>query len=123
MLLVNQTSAYAQLITVLVIFVLIMALTWWVTKWIASYQKEQNAGKNIEVIESTRIGNNIWVQIVRVGDLYKAVAIGKDQVTYLGDIDPDTLKKTEKPETVDSFKVLLEKVMRRSEDPEKEDKG
>ena len=50
-----SASPYAQLITVLVVFVIVLAITAVVTKWLANYQKGQNAGRNIEVIETTPI--------------------------------------------------------------------
>ncbi len=40
-LLAGKTDSYAQFITVLAVFVLVLAVTAAVTKWIAGYQKQQ----------------------------------------------------------------------------------
>lgn len=102
---------FAQLLSVLVIFVVVLGITAWVTKWMAEYQKQQNAGSNIEVIESVRIANNKFAQIVRIGNDYKAIVICKDTVTYLGDIDKQDLKLPEHEEKK-SFRTLLEKAVK-----------
>ena len=56
--LTGKADSYAQFITVLFIFVAVLAVTALVTKWIAGYQKQQGAAGNIEVRETVRIANN-----------------------------------------------------------------
>ena len=51
--LLTGVDGYVQLITVLVIFVVVLAITAVVTKYIARYQKAQGAGSNIEVQANT----------------------------------------------------------------------
>ncbi|MCM1057599.1 MAG: flagellar biosynthetic protein FliO [Firmicutes bacterium] len=92
-LLTGRTDSYAQLITVLVVFVLVLGVTALVTKWAANYQKQQNVNLNVEVIETTRIANNKYIQILRLGETYVAVAVCKDTVTQLCEIPEEQLKK------------------------------
>ncbi len=89
--LTGKTDGYAQFITVLVIFILVLAVTAFVTRWIANYQKQQNANLNVEVIETTQIGANKYIQIVRLGKTYKAIAVCKDTVTCLGEVPEEQL--------------------------------
>jgi flagellar protein FliO/FliZ len=110
-----STSAYAQLITVLVVFVVVLAITAVVTKWLANYQRSQNSGRNIEVIETTHIANNKWMQIVRVGNVYKVLAVSKDNVTYLGDIDPSELKEIKPDGSKSAFKSMFEKALKKDQ--------
>ena len=84
--LTGKTDSYAQFITVLLIFVAVLAVTALVTKWIAGYQKQQGAAGNIEVLETVRIANNKYIQLVRIGESYFAIAVCKDTVTNLGEI-------------------------------------
>lgn len=93
-LLTGGTDSYAQFITVLVVFVLVLGVTALVTRWIANYQKQQNVNVNVEVIETTRIANNKYIQIVRLGETYVAIAVCKDTVTQLCEIPEDQLKKS-----------------------------
>ena len=105
----SRGSDIAQLLTMLIIFVVVLAASMWVTKWIGNYQKNQYASGNIEVIESARVAPNKWVEIVRIGDKYKILAVCKDTVTYLGDIDEGELKREESSEKK-SFTDVLSKV-------------
>ena len=67
--LTGKADSYAQFITVLFIFVAVLAVTALVTKWIAGYQKQQGAAGNIEVRETVRIANNKYIQLVRIGEI------------------------------------------------------
>jgi flagellar protein FliO/FliZ len=117
-------SDIAQLLTVLVIFVLVLGATAWVTKWLADFQKTQNAGRNIQIVETTRIANNKFVQILKIGDTYKVVGVGKDTVTYLGDVSGESLKTSEETVTKDTaFRSMYEKALQKlknSSDGEKD---
>ena len=108
-----SASPYAQLITVLVVFVIVLAITAIVTKWLANYQKGQNVGRNIEVIETTPIANNKWIQINRVGKTDKVNAVSKENVTFLGDIDPSELKEIKPDGSKSAFKSMFEKALKK----------
>ena len=103
-------GSYAQFITVLLIFVVVLGITAVVTRWLASYQKQQSVNENIEVIETTRIANNKYIQIIRAGEKYMVIAVCKDTVTMLGEIPEDSLKAT-RPVQNFGFKELLDKAM------------
>ena len=109
-LLTGSPGSYAQFITVLLIFIIVLGITAVVTKWMASYQKQQSVNENIEVIETTRIANNKYIQIIRAGEKYMAIAVCKDTVTMLGEIPEGSLKTT-KPAQNFGFKELLDKAM------------
>ncbi|MDE5803500.1 MAG: flagellar biosynthetic protein FliO [Lachnospiraceae bacterium] len=85
---VNRVS---ELITVLIIFVLVLALTLLVTKWLAGYQKGQRSGSNIEIVDTCPAGNGKYIQIVRLGETYVAVAVCKDSVTLLATVPKEQL--------------------------------
>lgn len=112
-LLTSGSNSYAQFITVLVIFVLVLGVTAWTTKWIAGYQKQQALNSNIQLIEAARLNNNKYIQIVRVGETYMVLAVCKDTVTMLGEVPPEQLKEVSK-DSNESFKKLLEGVINRN---------
>ena len=104
----SRGSDIAQLLTMVIVFVVVLAASVWVTKWIGNYQKNQYASGNIEVIESARVAPGKWVEIVRIGNKYKILAVCKDTVTYLGDIDESELKRDSSSEKR-TFSDLLSK--------------
>lgn len=104
-------GSYAQFITVLVMFVLVLCITAFVTRWMANYQRTQNADLNIEIIETTRIANNKYIQLVRVGETYMAIAVCKDTVTMLCEIPAEQLKPDININRT-SFKELFDKTLK-----------
>lgn len=103
-----SAGSYAQFITVLFIFVAVLGVTAWTTRWMANYQKQQYVNENIEVIETTRIANNKYIQIIRAGEKYMVIAVCKDTVTMLGEIPEGELKETKLVQGF-NFKEILEK--------------
>ncbi len=81
----------AQLLTVLVLFVFVLALTYFTTRWIAGYAKKQNVNQNIDVIETYRIAPSKFIAIVRTGSKYLAVGVGKDELTLLTELKEDEI--------------------------------
>ena len=87
----GKLDSYIQFITVLIIFLFVLIVTYWVTKWTAGYQRSQTANANMEILETIRLSGNKYVQIVRIGRKYLAVAICKDTVTMLTEIPEQDL--------------------------------
>lgn len=87
----RRTDSYVQFVTVLILFVFVLAVTAFVTKWIGGYQKGRSVGKNMELVEALRLSNNKYVQIVRIGRKYLALAVCKDTVTMLSEIPEEDL--------------------------------
>lgn len=122
LLLTGRSDSYAQFIAVLVIFVAVLGVTAWVTRWIANYQKQQSANYNIEVIETTRIANNKYIQIIRIGDTYKVIAVCKETVTMLGDVSKEQLKTRILPQQDLKFKEFFEHAMKKDSSKESKPK-
>lgn len=103
-------DSYLQFISVLIIFILVLAATLYVTKWMANYQKGSASSKNIEIIDTCKISTNKYIQIVRIGERYVSIAVSNDQVTNLGEVDPDQLvHEAESGENL-GFKEIFDKI-------------
>ena len=113
-LLTGKSNSYAQFITVLIVFVVVLAVTALITKWIANYQKQQGMNSNIEILETTRISNNKYIQLVRIGQTYMAVAVCKDTVTMLGEIPREQLTEITGSNQSGNFKDLFDKVIKKN---------
>lgn len=107
----SSLEAIIQLITVLVIFILVLALTYFTTKFVGNYQKTKLTGNNIQIMETFRISNSKYLQIVKIGDKYFAMAVCKDTITYLGELDAESLvfRNSTGEFKGETFKAILEK--------------
>lgn len=114
MLLTVGSNSYAQFITVLLVFVAVLAITAYTTKWLAGYQKQQSMNSNLEIVETTRISNNKYIQLVRIGQTYVAIAVCKDTVTMLGEIPKEQLSEITGSNNSGNFKDLFDKVIKKN---------
>lgn len=111
----NSMDSYLQFMTVLILFVFVLGITYFVTRWIGGYQKSRSFNANVEVIETFHLANNKYIQIIRVGKKYLAVAIGKDSVTMLTEIPEEQLELSEGVDGIQpSFKELLDKLQKKN---------
>lgn len=104
---VGGYNAFLDLITVLLIFIFVIAITLFTTKYIANYQKVQSLGKNIEVLETYKLSQTKYVQIVKIGKKYVAVAVSKDTVTLLTTLEESDITFPETENEGKSFKEIL----------------
>lgn len=81
-----------QLIAALFVFVLVLALTYFVTKWIAKSGAMQSRARNIKVIETYKIAPSKYIQIVQIGKKQYAIGVTKEQITFLSELEEDQLE-------------------------------
>ena len=105
----DPVSSFAQFITVFLLFLAVLALTYFTTRYIAGYQKSRIKTGNMELIESLRISNNKYLQIVRAGNKYLVMAVCKDSVTFLVELKEDELIISQEEAVNLDFKGFLEK--------------
>ncbi|MGN0408501.1 MAG: flagellar biosynthetic protein FliO [Bacteroides sp.] len=108
----NAISAVAQLITLILIFIFVLALTYFTTRFVGHYQKLRMSGSNIQIMETFRISNSKYMQIVKIGKKYFAIAVCKDTVTYLCELDGEDLiyNSVSTESHSDNFKAILDKL-------------
>jgi flagellar protein FliO/FliZ len=96
----NFVNNVVELITVLVIFLFVLGITYYVTRWIAGYQKTHTAQGNLSVLEVIRVSNSQTVQLLRLGkDQYVVVGVSKDQMTLLATLTKDEVKELSEQDT------------------------
>lgn len=88
----DRTDGFLQFMTVLILFVFVLAVTWLTTRWIVGYQKTKAAGCNLEVIETMRVTGNKYLQIVRAGERYLVIAVGKDEIHMLAELSREEIQ-------------------------------
>jgi len=107
-------ESFLQLISALLIFVFVLLITYFTTRWVGSYQKVRMKSKNLQVIESLAAGNNKSICLLKAGKEYLVVAIGKDEIHLLTTLKEEQLTDisflNEIPDTVvsgESFQEIL----------------
>ena len=88
----NSFENLLQLIGLIIIFVLILIATYYTTHWIGNHTSVQSQANNIRVIETFRLSQTKYIQIIKVGgSRYFAIAVCKDTIEYLGELEEEDL--------------------------------
>ena len=107
-------ESIVQLITVLLIFIFVLVLAYFTTRLTAGVQKGKMQGANIEVIETMKMAQNKYIQIVRVGEKFFSYIVCKDTVTLLGELDkneiPDVESAKKEPALNLNFKEVFDRL-------------
>ena len=108
----STLESFGQLIKVLLIFVFVLAMTYYVTRWIGGYQKTHSCGKNLRLVETMNLGSNKMISIVRAGSKYLVVAVGKEEMSLLAELSADEVQDLTDNATVtqESFQEIFNKL-------------
>ena len=112
----SSIESFIQLIGVLFIFVFVLLITYFTTKWMGNIQKGRFSSSNLLLIETISIGNGKLICLLEAGTVYLVVAVGKDEVSLLAQLSKEELKdvsflNSKESENVSgSFQEVLEKV-------------
>ena len=102
-------DSFARLLTVFFIFLLVLGLTYVTTRFIGGYQKTRLRSSNFEVIDTLRLSQTKYLQILRAGDKYLVLAICKDTVTKLCELEESEVIRPQYPAGEVSFDELFAK--------------
>ncbi len=117
----SKVESVGQFITVLILFLFVLLLTYYTTRWVAGVQKGKISCNNLEVIDTHKITPNKYVQIIRVGEKYIAIAICKDTITMLTELSKEELVLQEvDAKKLPEFKDVFEQLMKRAKKNENE---
>ncbi len=107
----SRLESFAQLLTIIIIFILVLAVTYFSTRWVGNFQKEKLSGNNVKILETMRISNSKYLQIVKVGTKCFVIAVCKDSITYLTDVNEEELffQENQAGLSSESFKSILDK--------------
>lgn len=110
----RRFDSIGQLLTVTLIFIFVLALTYFATKLTAGLQKGGLAGSNVEILETMKIASTKYIQVVRIGKKYYSYVVCKDSVTLLGELTEDDIALSDrdgtKPAVSLNFKEIFDKL-------------
>lgn len=113
-LLAGSLDSFFQLLGSLIIFVFVLAMVYFVTRWMGAIQKGRSDNKNLHIIETISVGNNKMISIVEAGTVYLVISIGKDEVHLLARLTREQLKdlsfEDERGMSQESFTEILGKL-------------
>lgn len=111
----KRFDSIGQLLTTILIFIFVLALTYFATKLTAGLQKGRLAGSHVEILETYKIAQTKYIQVVKIGKKYFSYVVCKDTVTLLGELTEDDIAalgtkgtEAEQPDNI-RFKDIFDK--------------
>ena len=92
----NGLDSIVQLLTVLLIFIFVLVLTYYVTKFTAGLQNGKLSSAGVEILMTFKIAPNKYIQVVKIGGKYFSYAVCKDTGTAMNISFKDIFDKLKK---------------------------
>lgn len=108
----STLASLFKLIALLIVFILILVASYYVTKWYAKSGMIGNRSQNIQVVESFSMGPGKQICILKLGEKYVAVAVCKEKITFLTDLNEEQLSLEAPPIENTNFKDVFGKMMK-----------
>ncbi len=121
-LLLTGINGIVQLITVAVLFIVVLVMTYFTTRFIGNYQKGHMSCNNIQIVETMRLSQNKLIQIVHISDKYFAIAVCKDTVTLLGELNGSDIIVSQNNVTNERFESVLNRFRKKEQNNKQEDR-
>lgn len=103
-------SMVGQLFFLILIFIFVMFLAYYFTKFISNSKYGALKNSNLKIVESISVGPQSYLHIVRAGEKLILIGVTKERVSYLCEIDKDSLNLEEKE---DNFQKTLENFIKK----------
>lgn len=100
-----------QLFGVSVLFIFVLGVTYLTTRFVGGVKFKKDKNSNFKVIETYKITNNKFLQIINIGDKYVVISVSKDDIHFITEINEEQIHKIE-PMMVNkyNFSDILDKI-------------
>jgi len=112
----TNTENFSQMIGLVFLLIIILIAAYFTSKFVGGIKLGQLKNSNFKVIDSYRISPNKLIQIVKIGNKFMVIAIAKDTINVITELDEEEvlIKEIHKGER-QNFKQILEKLRNNNE--------
>ena len=103
-----------ELLSLIIIFVIVLVVCYFTTRFVAGRQLVQKKIGNFEVIETFPIAQNKYLQLIKMGTKYIVISVAKESITYITELNEEDVCQVQKNSTIISgknFKEVLSVVL------------
>lgn len=114
----NSIQSLFELLGLILIFVIVLVVCYYTTRFVAGRQLVQKKMGNFEVVETFPIAQNKYLQLIRMGNKYVVISVSKETINYLTEIDEDQVCQIQNstPMSGKSFKEVLSGLVNKKEE-------
>lgn len=94
----SSLNDWLELAGILILCILVIAASYFVTKFIGTKQMGRQKNGNFQIVEVCSIAPGKTLQLIRTGDRYLVIAVTKETVTKLAELTKDEIFFAEEKE-------------------------
>lgn len=99
-------DAIMQIGLMLIIFIIVLALAYYVSRFVGMQNRQISTKKNIKIVESAHISQGKLIQIVSIGKKYFILGVTKDNIQLIGEIQEEDLDLSESDDKIQFRQIL-----------------
>ena len=109
-------DSIGQLVGLVAILIIILVAAYYTSRFIGGIKLGQMKKSNFQVIDTYRVTANKALQLIKVGNKYVVISIGKDEINYITELEEAEviIRESNQGET-QSFKQILDKLKNKNE--------
>ncbi|MCR5329677.1 MAG: flagellar biosynthetic protein FliO [Lachnospiraceae bacterium] len=105
----SGVESVLKLIGLIILCALIIAASYFVTRMIGRREAGMSGNSNFKVIDAYRLTPNKYLQLIQIGSRYICIAVSKDDVTFICELQPEDITVKKNTEKGLSFKEIMAK--------------
>lgn len=111
----SQTESILKLIGLIVLCFIVIIASYYTTKFVGKKQNFNSPNTNFKAIDTLRLSQNKYLQIIKIGEKYFCIAVCKDNVNLICELNEEEIKLN-RPESKLSFKDILLKKTKKTDE-------
>lgn len=120
----SSLQSILELIGIVIIFLIILAAAYLASVFVGKTQGKGYLArqKNIKLIETFRISSSQFLQIVKIGNRYFALAVSRNHIELIAELSEDEIFLQETVDATIPFQNIFEKVKEKLPATQKDNK-
>ena len=118
----NSLQSLFELLGLILIFVIVLVVCYYTTRFVAGRQLVQKKMGNFEIVETFPIAQNKYLQLVRMGNKYVVISVAKDAIGFITELEEHEVCQIQKNAAVSgkSFMEVLSGFTKKTEEKKEE---
>ena len=118
----SSSDSILQLLGVSILFIFILAITYYTTRFVGGVKLGQTKKGNFKVLETYKIAPNKYLQLVKIGTRYFAISVGKEDIRFIAELNKNEIVQQEHSAKQNSnFLEIISKVINKQNDNKQND--
>jgi flagellar protein FliO/FliZ len=114
----HTAENFLQLLGVSILFIFVLIATYLTTKFVGNVKLGQYKNSNFKVLETYKITQNKYLQLIQIGKRYFVISVGKDIINFITELNETDIEFTEMGRKQVNFTDIIAKLTNKQNENE-----